>query len=101
MFFPISLGKKSVPEKTRGVHTGKEARGNESWRKDLRAEASWQAEKRRSSLEKDSHISLFIDGIDQGVDYQQIKDLFAQYGKNVSVFVQRFRKPGRRFRFGF
>ena len=45
--------------------------------------------------------TLFIDGISEMVGYKQIRELFAQYGDLVNVFVQRLRKEGRRFRFGF
>ncbi|XP_057454867.1 glycine-rich RNA-binding protein 3, mitochondrial-like [Lotus japonicus] len=46
-------------------------------------------------------VSLFVDGIAESVSYHQIRGLFAQFGRLVNVFVQRKKKLGRRFRFGF
>lgn len=46
-------------------------------------------------------VTLFVDGITENVGYQQFKALFSQHGKPEKVFVQRERKKGRRFRFGF
>lgn len=45
--------------------------------------------------------TLFVDGISDLVGYSQIKDLFSQIGRVSKVFVQRFRKVGRKYRFGF
>ncbi|XP_057443890.1 uncharacterized protein LOC130736053 [Lotus japonicus] len=44
---------------------------------------------------------LFIDGIADSVDYFQVRELFLQQGKLTNVFLQRKRKSGRKFRFGF
>ncbi|XP_057425873.1 uncharacterized protein LOC130719256 [Lotus japonicus] len=44
---------------------------------------------------------LFIDGIADSVDYFQMKDLFKQHGMLTNVFLQRKRRSGRKFRFGF
>lgn len=44
---------------------------------------------------------LFIDGIADSVDYFQVRDLFLQHGRLTNVFLQRTRRRGRRFRFGF
>lgn len=48
-----------------------------------------------------SFVSLFIDGISNGPTYQQIKYLFALFGRITSVFLQRKRKEGRRWHFAF
>lgn len=45
--------------------------------------------------------TLFVDGIADSVGYHQVRKLFASYGRLWKVFVQRFKKVGRRFRFGF
>ncbi|XP_057444367.1 uncharacterized protein LOC130736569 [Lotus japonicus] len=46
-------------------------------------------------------FTLFIDGISDLVGYPQIKSLFGKVGRVEKLFVQRNRKAGRRFRFGF
>lgn len=45
--------------------------------------------------------TLFIDGIADSVGYFQVRDLFQQHGKMSNVFLQRKKKHGRKFRFGF
>ncbi|XP_057444213.1 uncharacterized protein LOC130736394 [Lotus japonicus] len=45
--------------------------------------------------------TLFIDRISELVGYLHIRELFAQIGRVSKVFVQRSRKVGRNFRFGF
>lgn len=45
--------------------------------------------------------TLFIDGISEKAGYAQIRALFGQIGRVGKVFVQRQRKIGWRFRFGF
>lgn len=45
--------------------------------------------------------TLFVDGISTSVRYHQVRNLFAQYGDLLNVFVQRTKKVGRQFRFGF
>src|ERR1044072_274741 len=49
----------------------------------------------------DAFSPLFVDGIEDMVDYHRVLDLFAQHGSLRNVFVQRLRKQGRKFRFGF
>ena len=49
----------------------------------------------------DAFSPLFVDGIEDMVDYHRVRNLFAQHGRLRNVFVQRSRKQGRRFRFGF
>ena len=49
----------------------------------------------------DAISPLFVDGIDDTLDYHRIRSLFAQHGPLRNVFVQRLRKQGRKFRFGF
>src|ERR1044072_7970502 len=44
---------------------------------------------------------LFVDGIADGVSYHRIRDLFYLFGKLRNVFMQRDKKMGRIFRFGF
>src|ERR1044072_9826056 len=44
---------------------------------------------------------LFVDDIRDMVDYHRVRNLFAEHGKLRNVFVQRVRKLGRKFRFGF
>src|ERR1044072_3128420 len=44
---------------------------------------------------------LFVDGIADGVGYHRVRDLFYLFGKLRNVFMQRDRKMGRSFRFGF
>lgn len=46
-------------------------------------------------------FTLFVDGIPEFVSYYHIRGLFGQIGKLVSVFVQKQRRLGRAFRFGF
>src|ERR1044072_5503763 len=45
--------------------------------------------------------NLFIDGVSEYSSYSQIRHLFAQHGKVLNLFIQKQKKPGRRFRFGF
>src|ERR1044072_8999306 len=45
--------------------------------------------------------SLFVDGIADGVGYHRFRDLFSLFGKLRNVFMQRSKKLGRKFRFGF
>src|ERR1044072_5454492 len=49
----------------------------------------------------DAFSPLFVDGIEDMVDYHRVRNLFAQHGRLRNVFVQRSRKQGRKFRFGF
>src|ERR1044072_1656121 len=44
---------------------------------------------------------LFVDDIGDMVDYHRVRNLFAEHRKLRNVFVQRVRKLGRKFRFGF
>src|ERR1044072_8128832 len=44
---------------------------------------------------------LFVDGIGELVDYHRVRSLFAEHGRLRNVFVQRVRKLGHKFRFGF
>ncbi|XP_057451791.1 glycine-rich RNA-binding protein 4, mitochondrial-like [Lotus japonicus] len=46
-------------------------------------------------------VALFVDGIFDSISYHQIRDLFAQFGCLMNVFVQRSKRSGRRFRFAF
>src|ERR1044072_6280348 len=46
-------------------------------------------------------FALFIDGISESTSYFRIRNLFEQYGKVCNLFIQRKKKPGRNFRFGF
>lgn len=48
-----------------------------------------------------SVFTLFVDGISDGVNYLQVRGLFAQIGRVLNVFIQRQRKIGRSHRFGF
>lgn len=45
--------------------------------------------------------TLFIDGLDDLVSYNQIKESFSIYGRLLGVYVQRRRKLHRQFKFGF
>src|ERR1044072_9188329 len=49
----------------------------------------------------DARSPLFVDAIDDMVDYHRVRSLFGQHGPLRNVFVQRLRKQGRKFRFGF
>ncbi|XP_057426524.1 uncharacterized protein LOC130719950 [Lotus japonicus] len=58
------------------------------------------------SLERgeDKHhggFNLFVDGIDDSMTYQQLRQVFAQYGAIQRLFLQLRRRPGRRNRFAF
>lgn len=46
-------------------------------------------------------ITLFVDGIDDNTSYQQLRRVFAAFGKLAGVYIQRYRKEGRWSRFGF
>lgn len=46
-------------------------------------------------------LTLFVDGIEEEIGYHHIRGLFSLFGTLSRVFVQRYRKFGRRFRFGF
>src|ERR1044072_322831 len=44
---------------------------------------------------------LFVDGIADEVGYLRVRELFYLFGKLRNVFIQREKKKGRTFRFGF
>ncbi|XP_057425644.1 RNA-binding protein CP33, chloroplastic-like [Lotus japonicus] len=46
-------------------------------------------------------FTLFVDGISEPADYYQIRGLFGQIGGLLNVFVQKQKRIGRAFRFGF
>lgn len=46
-------------------------------------------------------FTLFIDGISEPTSYYHIRGLFGQIGSLLNVFVQKQRRIGRDFRFGF
>ncbi|XP_057440174.1 eukaryotic translation initiation factor 3 subunit G-like [Lotus japonicus] len=48
-----------------------------------------------------SCYSVFIDGIEEKVDYLHLRHLCSKFGKVLNLFVQRQRKIGRILRFGF
>lgn len=48
-----------------------------------------------------ARVALFVNAISNSVSYNQVKGLFTQFGSQVNVFVQHFRRPDRHFRFAF
>ncbi|XP_057444907.1 polyadenylate-binding protein RBP45B-like [Lotus japonicus] len=56
---------------------------------------------KENNLHCNSIFTLFVDGISDGVNYLQVRGLFAQIGRVLNVFIQRQRKIGRSHRFGF
>ncbi|XP_057444408.1 polyadenylate-binding protein RBP47-like [Lotus japonicus] len=115
---------------SQGANLQATSRGKESWRIDLRAETSKanltrpvagtqektvrkrtkvKIHEKKQSLplkrvvlpEEDLQRTLFVDGLDDNMTYNIIKETFSKIGRTAGVFVQRGKKMHRRSKFGF
>lgn len=56
---------------------------------------------KENNVHRSSILTLFVDGISDRVNHLQVRVLFSQIRRVLNIFIQRQRKVGRSYCFGF